>query len=59
MSFNHSRSTGISVKNAEVHVETLNVITAIELSETDNVVVIGTNVNLLILLAKLFHHKNA
>ena len=59
MSFNHSRNTGISVKNAEVHAETLTVITAINLSDTDNVVVVGTDVNLLILLSKLSHHNNA
>ena len=34
---------------------TENVITTIELSDTDNVVVVGTDVNLLILLSKLFH----
>ena len=52
-------NTGISVKNTEVHVETVNVITAIKLSDTDNVVVVGTDVNLLILLSKLSHHNNA
>ena len=36
LSFNHSINTG--VKTAEVHAETLNVITAIKLSHTDNVV---------------------
>ena len=59
MAFNHSQRTGTSVKNAEVHAETLNVITEIILSDTDNVVVIETDVNLLILLSKLCHHKNA
>ena len=39
--------------------ETLNVITAIKLSDTDNVVVVGTDVNLFILLSKLSHHNNA
>ena len=61
MSFNHSINTGISVKNTEVHTEMLNVITAIKLSDTDNVVglVVGTGVNLLTLLSKLSHHNNA
>ena len=59
MSFNHSVNIGISVKNTEVHAERLNVITAIKLSDTDNVVVVGTDVNLLILLSKLSHHNNA
>ena len=59
MSFNHSLNTGISVKNTEVHAETLNVITAIKLSDTDNVVVVGIDVKLLILLSKLSHHNNA
>ena len=59
MSSNHSRNTGIRVKNAEVHAETLTVITAFNLSDTDNVVVVGTDVNLLILLSKLSHHNNA
>ena len=49
----------ISVKNTEVHNGTLNVITAIKLSDTDNVVVVGTDVNLLILLSKRSHHSNA
>ena len=49
----------LSVKNTEVHDGTLNVITAIELSDTDNVVVVGTDVNLLILLSKRSHHSNA
>ena len=39
------------MKNAE----TLNVITAIKLSDTDSVVFVGTDVNLLILLSKLSH----
>ena len=39
--------------------ETLDVITAIKLSDTDNVVVVGTDVNLLILLSDLSHHNNA
>ena len=52
-------NTGISVKNTEVHAETLNVITAIKLPDTDNVVVVGTGLNLLILLSKLSHHSNA
>ena len=59
MSFNHSINTGISAKNTEVHGETLNVITSIRLSDTDNVVVVGTDVNLLILFSKLSHHNNA
>ena len=59
MSFNHSINTGKSVKNTEVHAETLNVITAIRLSDTDNVVVVGTDVNLLIQLSKHSHHNNA
>ena len=49
----------LSVKNTEVHVRTLNVIMAIKLSDTDNVVVVGTDVNLLILLSKRCHHSNA
>ena len=49
----------LSVKNTEEHDETLNVITAIKLSDTDNVVVVGTDVNLLILLSKRSHHSNA
>ena len=36
----------LSVNNTEVHDKTLNVITAIKLSDTDNVVVVGTDVNL-------------
>ena len=51
--------TGISVKNTEVHAEPLNFIAAIELSDTDIVVVVGTNVNLVILLSKRSHHNNA
>ena len=46
----------LSVNNTEVHDKTLNVITAIKLSDTDNVV---TDVNLLILLSKRSHHSNA
>ena len=49
----------LSVKNTEVHDGTLNVIMAIKLSDTDNVVVVGTDVNLLILLSKRSHHSNA
>ena len=49
----------LSVKNTEVHDGTLNVITAIKLSDTDNVVVVGTDVNLLILLSKRSHHSIA
>ena len=49
----------LSVKNTKVHNGTLNVITAIKLSDTDNVVVVGTDVNLLILLSKRSHHSNA
>ena len=49
----------LSVKNTEVHDGTINVITAIKLSDTDNVVVVGTDVNLLILLSKRSHHSNA
>ena len=49
----------LSVKNTEVHDQTLNVIMAIKLSDTDNVVVVGTDVNLLILLSKRSHHCNA
>ena len=49
----------LSVKNTEVHDGTLNVITAIKLSNTDNVVVVVTDVNLLILLSKRSHHSNA
>ena len=59
MSFNHSRNTGISVKNTEIHAEKLTVIMAIKLSDTDNVVIVGADANLLILLWKLSHHKNA
>ena len=58
MKFNHLMNTGISVENTEVHAGTLNVITAIKLSDTDNVVVVGTDLNLLILLSKLSHHSN-
>ena len=49
----------LSVKNTEVHDGTLNVIMAIKLSDTDNVVIVGTDVNLLILLSKRSHHSNA
>ena len=49
----------LSVNNTEIHDKTLNVITAIKLSDTDNVVVVGTDVNLLILLSKRSHHSNA
>ena len=59
MPFNYSMNTGISVKSTEVHDGTLNAITAIKLSDTDNVVVVGTDVNLLILLSKRSHHSNA
>ena len=48
-----------SGNNTEVHDKMLNVITAIKLSDTDNVVVVGTDVNLLILLPKRSHHSNA
>ena len=52
-------SFGSSVKNTEVHDKTtLNVITTIKLSDTDNLVVVGTDVNLLILLSKRSHHSN-
>ena len=44
----------LSVTNAEVHDGTLIFITAIKLSDTDNVVVVGTDVNLLILLSNVF-----
>ena len=47
------------MKNTEVHDGTLDVITAIKLSDTDNVVVVGSDVNLLILLSKRSHHSNA
>ena len=68
MPFNYSTSTGVkvwkcekceSVKNTMVHDGTLNVITAIKLSDTDNVVVVETDVNLLILLSKRTYHSNA
>ena len=49
----------LSVNNTDEHKKTLNVITAIKLSDTDNVVVVGTDVNLLILLSKLSRHNNA
>ena len=49
----------LSVKNTEVHDGTLNVITAIKLSDADKVVVVGNDVNLLILLSKRSHHSNA
>ena len=49
----------LSVKNIEVHDGTLIFITAIKVSDTDNVVVVGTDVYLLILLSKRFHHSNA
>ena len=49
----------LSVNNTEIHDKTLNVITAIKLSDTDNVVVVGTDVNVLILLSKRSHHSNA
>ena len=48
----------LSVNNTEVHDKTLDVITAIKLSDTDNVVVVGTDVNLLILLSRRSHHSN-
>ena len=58
MASKHSMNTaGISVKNTEVHAKTLNVITASKLLDTDNVV--GTDVNLLILLSQLSDHSNA
>ena len=49
----------LSVNNTEVHDGTIIVVTAIKLSDTDNVVVLGTDVNLLILLSKHSHHINA
>ena len=49
----------LSVENTEVYAGTLKFITAIKLSDTDNVVVVGTDVNLLILLSKRSHHSNA
>ena len=49
----------LSMKNTEVHDGTLNVITAIKLSDTDNVIVVEADVNLLILLSKRSHHSNA
>ena len=49
----------LSGNNTEVHDKMLTVITAIKLSDTDNVVVVGTDVNLLILLPKRSHHSNA
>ena len=49
----------LSVKNTEVPDGTLNVITAIKRSNTDNVVVGGADVNLLILLSKRSYHRNA
>ena len=48
----------LSVKNTEVNFGTFNVITAIKLSDTD-VVVVGADVNLLILLSKRSHNSNA
>ena len=39
----------LSVNNTEVHNKTLNVITAIKLSDTDYVVVVGADVNVLII----------
>ena len=59
MSFNHLINTGIIVKNTVVHAETLNVTTTIKLSDTENVVVVGADVNLPILLSGLSHHNNA
>ena len=47
------------MKNTDVHAGTLNVITAIKLSDIDNVVVVGADLNLLILLSKRSHHSNA
>ena len=49
----------LSVKNTEVHDGTSNIITAIKLSDTDNVVIVGADVNLLILLSKRSHLSNA
>ena len=49
----------LSMNNTEVHDGTLNVITAIKLSDADNVIVVGTDINLLILLSKRSHHSNA
>ena len=49
----------LSVENTDVHDGTLNVITAIKMSDTDKVVVVGTDVNLLILLSKRSYHSNA
>ena len=49
----------LSMKNTEVHDGTVNVITAIKLSDTDNVIVVEADVNLLILLSKRSHHSNA
>ena len=57
MASNYSRNTGISMKNAQVHAEKFNVITAIKLSDTDNVEVVGTDVNWLILLSQLSHQR--
>ena len=47
------------MNNTEIHDGTLNVITAIKLSDTGNVVVVGADVNLLILLSKRSYHSNA
>ena len=46
-------------KKTVVHAETVNVITAIKQSDTENGVVVGAHVNLLILLSKLSHQNNA
>ena len=46
---------GIRVKSAEVHAKTLNNIKTIKQTDYDNVIVIGTDVNLIILLSKLTH----
>ena len=61
MQVNYSMSTGMQVWKywGTVHDATLNVITAIKLSDTDNVVVVGTNVNLLIQLSKRSLQSNA
>ena len=59
MSFNPLINTGIIVKNTVVNAETLNVTATIKLSDTENVVVVGADVNLLILLSGLSHHTNA
>ena len=52
-----SQKTDLTVKNAELDAQMLNVTSTIERSDTNNVVVVATDVTLRLLFSNLFHPR--